>query len=135
MTRSRAATACRPPALERSLRQTGDVPFQLHAPFFDHAANHTGRQVQAPQPLHDPENVVETLYRLVLDPKDRKIVGRDGVVKILMKEVAPGLAERRSARKMHELQMEKAPPAKESSGAVLSPMAGGTGVSAGRNAP
>ena len=46
-------------------------------PFFDHAAHCTGHQVQAPSPLHRPENVVETLVRLARDPRDKEIVGGD----------------------------------------------------------
>ena len=109
------------------------MPTAHDTPFFDHAGNHTGRQVLAPDPLHDPENVVETLYRLVQDPKDREIVGRDGIVKILMKTIAPKLHDRRAARQMHEEQMEQQPPAPETSGAVFAPIPEGTGVSAGRN--
>jgi short-subunit dehydrogenase len=110
------------------------MPTAHDTPFFDHAANHTGREVKAPEPLHDPEHVVETLYRLVLDPKDREIVGRDGIVKILMESIAPKMHERKAARQMHEQQMERQPPAPETSGAVFTPMPEGTGVSAGRNA-
>jgi short-subunit dehydrogenase len=34
------------------------MPTAHDTPFFDHAANYTGHEVQAPTPLHDPENVV-----------------------------------------------------------------------------
>jgi NAD(P)-dependent dehydrogenase (short-subunit alcohol dehydrogenase family) len=108
------------------------MPTAHDTPFFDHAANYTGHEVQAPRPLHDPENVVETLVRLVRDPADREIVGGDGVVKILMKKLAPQAEQRMAARQMHKTQMEKAPPAPDSPGAVRAPMREGTGVSAGR---
>ena|SRR5436190_7951835 len=110
------------------------MPTAHDTPFFDHAGNHTGREVLAPDPLHDPENVVETLYRLVQNPKDEKIVGGDGIVKILMKNLAPKVQEKRAAQQMHEQQMVEQPPAEETSGAVFTPVPEGTGVSAGRNA-
>ena len=108
------------------------MPTAHDTPFFDHAANYTGHEVQAPSPLHDPQDVVETLVRLAKDPQDKEIVGGDGGVKLLLKSVAPKLDEKMGAKQMHRTQMEKAPPGADSPGAVLSPVAGGTGVSAGR---
>jgi hypothetical protein len=78
--------------------------------------------------------VVETLMRLATDPKDREIVGADGIVKILLKQVAPGLSESLTARQMHKTQFEEAPPAPETPGAVRAPIPEGTEVSAGRRA-
>lgn len=108
------------------------LPTAHDTPFFDHAANYTGRAVEAPRPLHDPAAVVETLLRLARDPKDREIVGADGLVKVLLKSVAPRAEERIAAKALHEAQMEKAPRAGDSPGAVNSPTPYGTGVSAGR---
>lgn len=107
-------------------------PTAHDTPFFDHAANYTGHEVQAPKPLHDPENVVETIVRLARDPQDKEIVGGDGIVKILMKKVAPALSEKMGAKQMHKTQMEDPPPAGDSPGAVRAPMREGTEVSGGR---
>jgi NAD(P)-dependent dehydrogenase (short-subunit alcohol dehydrogenase family) len=108
------------------------MPTAHDTPFFDHAANYTGREIEAPKPLHDPQNVVETIVRLALDPQDKEIVGADGVVKILMKALAPKLEEKMAAKQMHKTQFEKPPAAPDSPGAVRSPVPQGTGVSAGR---
>jgi short-subunit dehydrogenase len=108
------------------------MPTAHDTPFFDHAANHTGHQVQAPTPLHDPEDVVDAIVRLACNPKDKEIVGSDGIVKILMQSIVPSVTERIAAQMMHRQQMEEAPPARESHGAVCAPMAEGTEVSAGR---
>ncbi len=104
------------------------LPAAHDTPFFDHAANYTGHEVQPPRPLHDPQDVVETLVRLASDPEDREVVGADGVVKILMKHLAPALEEKMAAKYMHRTQMEKAPPAGDTPGAVAAPMPQGTGV-------
>jgi short-subunit dehydrogenase len=40
------------------------MPTAHDTPFFDHAANYTGHEVRPPKPLHDPQNVVETIVRL-----------------------------------------------------------------------
>lgn len=104
------------------------LPAAHDTPFFDHAANYTGHEVEPPRPLHDPRDVVETLVRLASDPEDREVVGADGVVKILMKHLAPALEEKMAAKYMHRTQMEKAPPAGDTRGAVAAPMPQGTGV-------
>jgi short-subunit dehydrogenase len=108
------------------------MPTAHDTPFFDHAANYTGHEVQAPKPLHDPQNVVETLVRLAKDPQDKEIVGGDGIVKVLMKKVAPALSEKMGTKQMHKTLIEDSPPAPDSPGAVRRPMREGTEVSAGR---
>jgi short-subunit dehydrogenase len=108
------------------------MPTAHDTPFFDHAANYTGHRVEAPKPLHDPQDVVNALVSLVLDPRDKQIVGSDGIVKILLKNLAPGVAERSAARQVHQAQMVQAPPAPHSPGAVQQPTEHGVGVSAGR---
>jgi NAD(P)-dependent dehydrogenase (short-subunit alcohol dehydrogenase family) len=108
------------------------MPAAHDTPFFDHAANYSGHEIRAPKPLHDPENVVETLVRLATNPRDRDIVGADGVVKILMKRLAPGLQDALDARMMHKTQMEEVPAAADSPNALREPMEQGTEVTAGR---
>lgn len=107
------------------------MPTAHDTPFFDHAANYTGHEVQAPAPLHDPDNVVAAIVRLAKNPKAKEIVGGDGVLKVLMKNLAPGVSERMAAKQMHATQMS-GPPAADSPGAVRAPMPDGTEVSAHR---
>jgi short-subunit dehydrogenase len=108
------------------------MPTAHDTPFFDHAANYTGHEVTPPKPLHDPQKVVAAIVRVVEAPEDREIVGADGVVKLLMASLLPGVAEKLGARQMHRTQMEEPPPVEQSPGAVRAPMAEGTEVSAGR---
>jgi short-subunit dehydrogenase len=108
------------------------LPTAHDTPFFDHVANYTGHAVQAPSPLHDPTDVVQAIIELIRDPKPQRIVGGDGVVKVLVKKLAPSLAEKVAGEMMHSTQMKKGPPAPDSPGAVRGPMAAGVGVSAGR---
>jgi len=108
------------------------MPAAHDTPFFDHAANYTGHEIQAPKPLHDPEDVVETLVRLARDPKDREMVGADGRIKVLMKKLAPKAQDAVDAKMMHRMQIEKAPPGEDSSKAVHEPMEAGAEVTAGR---
>jgi len=108
------------------------MPTAHDTPFFEHAANYTGHEVTPPKPLHDPQEVVDAIVRLARDPKDKEIVGSDGIVKILMKKVAPTADEKMGAKQMHKTQMVDPPPAPDSPNALREPMAAGTEVSAGR---
>lgn len=108
------------------------MPTAHDTPFFDHAANYTGHEIAPPKPLHDPQKVVEAIVRIAEDPEDKEIVGADGVAKLLMANVLPGLSEKIGAKQMHKTQMEEPPPAADSPGAVRKPMAEGTDVSGGR---
>jgi len=108
------------------------MPTAHDTPFFDHVANYTGRQVQAPAPLHDPQNVIDALVGLARNPKDQKIVGSDGIAKILFKNVAPRTEEKLGAKQIHKAQMQDAPAAPQTDGAVLSPIPTGTAIRGGR---
>jgi short-subunit dehydrogenase len=108
------------------------MPTAHDTPFFDHEANFTGHEVRAPEPLHDPQEVVDALVALCRNPRDEKIVGGDGVVKIAMKRLLPGAAESMATKQMHKTQLEDAPPAPTTRGAVEAPTPIGEDVSAGR---
>jgi short-subunit dehydrogenase len=110
------------------------MPTAHDTPFFDHAANYTGHKIAPPTPLHDPQNVVDTIVRIARDPEDKEIVGADGVVKLIMANVAAPLAEKAEAAMMDRVQMQKPPHAGDSPGAVPAPIRQGTEVSAGRRA-
>lgn len=95
------------------------LPAAHDTPFFDHAANYTGHEIRAPQPLHDPQEVVETIVRVAAQPKERGVTGPDGLVKVLTQKLAPDTRE-------------EAPPTADSPNALRAPMSEGTEVSAGR---
>jgi short-subunit dehydrogenase len=108
------------------------MPTAHDTPFFDHVANYTGRQVQAPTPLHDPQEVIDALVGLARNPKDQKIVGADGIAKIFLKNVAPRTEEKLGAKQIHKSQMQDAPAAPETGGAVRQPIPLGTAIRGGR---
>jgi len=108
------------------------MPTAHDTPFFDHVANYTGHEITPPQPLQDPQRVVDAIVRLARDPEDKEIVGADGVVKLSMANAMPDVSEKMGVRQMHKAQMEKPSPTTDSPGAVRQPMRKGTGVSAGR---
>jgi short-subunit dehydrogenase len=105
------------------------MPTAHDTPFFEHAANYSDHAIVPPKPLHDPQNVVETIVRVARKPEDKKIVGADGVVKLIAANVMPAVSEKMGAKQMHKT-IEKAPPAGDSPGSVLEPMREGTEVRA-----
>lgn len=108
------------------------LPTAHDTPFFDHAANYTGHEVQAPKPLHNPTAVVAAIVDVARDPEDERIVGGDGVLKVMMGNLMPNAAEKAEAKMMHRTQYEKAPPGPSSSKAVHQPTAEGAEVDVGR---
>lgn len=100
------------------------MPGAHDTPFFDHAANYTGRAMQAPRPLRDPRNVVDAIASLVQDPESPRIVPGSGVSALVTRH------RRWSWKKARVPATREAPT--DSPGAVSSPLALGTGVSSGR---
>src|SRR5690606_5965233 len=74
------------------------LPTAHDTPFFDHVANYTGHEVQAPSPLHDPLDVVHAIVDVARDPESERIVGADGVFKVALRNLMPGTAERVDAK-------------------------------------
>jgi short-subunit dehydrogenase len=98
--------------------------------FFEHAANYSDHAIVPPKPLHDPQHVVDAIVRAATNPKDKTIVGADGVIKLIAANLMPAVSEKMGASQMHRI-IENAPPAGDSPGAVLAPVSDGTEVSAG----
>jgi len=107
------------------------MPTAHDTPFFEHAANFTGHEVNPPAPLHDPQDVVDALVNLVQEPHKERIVGADGVVKVVMKRLSETAASKVGTAQMHKTQMVQPPPGPDTPGAVKQPMEQGTEVSAG----
>lgn len=108
------------------------MPTSMDTPFFEHAADHTGHQVVPIPPVYEPEQVIDTLVRLATEPKDEVAVGgASGTGFVLMHNLFPGLTEHMMAKLTHREQMEKAPPAEDTPGNIMQPVAAGTGVSGG----
>ena len=108
------------------------MPVSFDTPFFDHAANYTGRQIQPIPPLYEPQRVIDTIVQLATDPEDEVIVGTSGKVLDIAHHVIPGLIEAVMGKQTQKTQFEKAPPAAETGGAVQEPTAVGAEVRGGR---
>jgi short-subunit dehydrogenase len=108
------------------------MPMAMDTPFFDHAANYTGHEAAPVPPLYDPKLVIDTIVRLVREPQDEVIVGGAGKAAAAAHALAPGLTRRMMARQTHSAQMEQAPRARHTAGAVHRPSRNGNEIHGGR---
>lgn len=107
------------------------MPMAMDTPFFEHAGNYTGRKAVPVPPLYDPRQVIDAIFRLASEPEDEIIVGSAGKVMDFAHDLVSTLTEHVLGRTTHHEQMEKAPPAPVTPGAVHRPVPQGTDVSGG----
>jgi len=107
------------------------LPTSFDTPFFEHAAQYTGREASPIPPTYDPHEVVDTIVRLATDPEDEVSVGTAAKISTLAHQLFPGLVESMMARQTHKAEFEKAAPGSETSGSIHEPMPTGTGVRGG----
>ncbi|HWI57232.1 MAG TPA: SDR family oxidoreductase [Bacillota bacterium] len=96
------------------------LPATIDTPLFQHAANFSGRAVQAMPPVYSPEQVADAILATILHPKREVTVGN--VRRILaMRRMAPPLSEKVIAKKVENQHFaEKSSPA--SLGNLFEPM-------------
>jgi len=107
------------------------IPSSFDTPFFEHAAQYTGREARPIPPTGNPQEVVDTIFDLAADPKDEVAVGGAAKVSTLAHQLFPGLVESMMARRTHKAEMEQSGPGKATSGSLHEPMETGTGVRGG----
>jgi len=107
------------------------MPWATDTPFFDHAANYTGRTARMPM-MDPPEKVVDYIVHTSLYPSEEVPTGWKARGAVWSHHIAPDLTERISANVVQKSQMESAPPTlAPTSGSVQQPMREGTGVDGG----
>jgi short-subunit dehydrogenase len=104
------------------------LPMAMDTPFFEHAANYTGKEATPLPPVSDAEEVVDVFVDLVFHPKAEVAVGRGAGVFSVSDSVAPGPTETMMAKNTHRAQMVDAPDAAMTPGNLKHPTAQGSGV-------
>jgi NAD(P)-dependent dehydrogenase (short-subunit alcohol dehydrogenase family) len=107
------------------------MPTTFDTPFFEHAAQYTGREASPIPPTYDPKEVVDTIVRLARDPEDEVSVGSAAKVFNFAHHLFPGMVEAMMARQTHQAEIEKAQAGDRNSGSLHEPMPTGTDVSGG----
>lgn len=103
------------------------MPWAADTPFDRHAANHSGHSVQLPLP-DAAAKAVERIVQACLHPQRRHLVGWKAKGAYAGHRLLPGLGDRTAARIEHALQIERAPPAPATSGALHAPVVDGRAV-------
>ncbi|PYP92790.1 MAG: short chain dehydrogenase [Candidatus Angelobacter sp. Gp1-AA117] len=116
---------------ERNVHVCTVMPTSMDTPFFQHAANHTGKPVAPIPPVYDPQEVIDAIYEVALNPKDEVIVGSRGKVGRAVRRVAPRLMEHQMATRSHKAYMEREGTAPETSGNLFDEVDFGNDVRGG----
>lgn len=126
-------------ALRQELTQNGEdnikvstiMPVSFDTPFFEHAANHTGKPVKPIGSVYDPKEVIEAIYTMSNTPEDEVVVGTEGKLSSIARRLSPKLVEKQMAKQTQNAQMQQTEKAKDSSGSLFRPMKGGKDVYGG----
>lgn len=106
------------------------LPGPVDTPFWQHAANFSGRAIKVPAPPSPPEDVADALVGLALRPRREVGVGAPAWLVELGMAVAQGPTERAFGRQMRKgLFADR--PSDRTEGAVMRPMPEGTRASGG----
>lgn len=103
------------------------MPWATDTPFDRHAANHSGHSVQLPLP-DTAAKAVDRIVQACLHPQRRHLVGWKAKGAYAGHRLLPGLGDRTAAQIEHRLQIERAPPAPATSGALHAPVVDGRAV-------
>ncbi|MCB4824101.1 SDR family oxidoreductase [Roseicella aerolata] len=106
------------------------LPSVIDTPFFQHAANYSGRSVRAAPPVYTPEEVAETVVELVEHPQAEVIVGGFGKLAAAQERLAPTFATWMTGRTLHTGFLSGTPSA-DTPGALFEGRPDGLGVTGG----
>ncbi len=98
------------------------MPATIDTPFFQHAANYTGRMVKPMPPVYTPQRVAQTIVGLVERPMREVFVGNSARMMSLQYALAPGMTEHQLAFATDRLHLHQERPAGPSSGNLYEPM-------------
>lgn len=113
--------------MELSLDEIDDIhvctvmPASIDTPFFQQAANYTGREIKALDPTYPPEKVADAIVGMARKPRREVIVGRAGRMMAAQHAMAPGLYEKMGARQIDRDHFQDQP-ADPSDGNLFQPM-------------
>ncbi|HEV7372173.1 SDR family oxidoreductase [Arenibaculum sp.] len=110
------------------------LPGPIDTPFWQHAANFSGHEVQALPPVRPAEAVAEAMVALSLNPRREVGVGAPARLVELGMALAQGPIERQMGRQVRR-RMFRQEARRRSAGALHEPMADGAGVSGGWRRP
>lgn len=106
------------------------LPMAMDTPFFEHAANYTGKKAVPIPPLNDAQEVIDAIVDLVFTPKPEIAIGKAAGIFTGIDAILPGASEALMAKNTHKAQIDQAPPAPITKGNLENPSKNGTGIHA-----
>jgi short-subunit dehydrogenase len=97
------------------------LPAAIDTPFFQHAANYTGRKVVAMPPVYTPERVAATIVALAAKPRREAVVGPAGRLMVLQHKITPAKVEAAMAVQVEKTHLSRKKPAAASTGILYGP--------------
>ncbi len=107
------------------------LPTATDTPFFEHAANYSVHESIPIPPVDPPEKVIDVIVGLLTKPEDEVAVGISGKLTVALDRLVPEMLERQMTKSTQKAQVDEAPEAPPTTGAVHEPSKGGTGVRGG----
>ncbi|OJT25016.1 short-chain dehydrogenase [Archangium sp. Cb G35] len=107
------------------------MPATIDTPFFQHAANYSGRAAKAMPPVYPAERVARAIVHMAQWPRRELFVGNSARQFNLLSFVAPGLAERLMARMVDRQHLYQDVPAFPTPGNLFQPSRHGAESSGG----
>lgn len=97
------------------------LPAAIDTPFFQHAANYTGRKVVAMPPVYTPERVAGTIVSLAAKPRREAVVGPAGRLMVLQHKLTPAKVEAAMAAQVDKTHLSGKKPAAATTGTLYEP--------------
>lgn len=121
--------AIRQELLATPVRVSNVMPAGIDTPLFEHAANFTGKEAKAPEPVYAPEKVAGVILDMLVRPQAEIYVGAAAPVFGAIRHVAPAAFDR-MMRKQAQSHMKEAPQS-VTEGNLYHPVSQGTSVHGG----
>ncbi|KOX25668.1 MULTISPECIES: SDR family NAD(P)-dependent oxidoreductase [unclassified Streptomyces] len=139
---SKAALITLDEVLRQELALSGDhgiavctvLPTGVDTPFFQHAANHTGRRLRSLPAVATPERVAAAVVRAAVRPRRRVVVGPGARSLPAAHALAPALVRRVIRRRTEDHYFDVPGTAPVTAGILHDPSGDTTAVSGGRHA-
>lgn len=109
------------------------MPATIDTPFFQHAADYTGRRAVAMPPVYTPQRVARTIVNLVRVPRREVVVGPIGRLMLTQAKLLPSLTERMLASQTDRGQLSRTEPQQDTQGNLYAPPPGPGSVTGGWN--
>lgn len=115
---------------QKDIEVTTIMPWAVDTPWWTHAANYIGGTPRI-RTMDGPEKVVVGMVRASLHPREEAPIGWKAKSSYRFHRWAPDVTERSAASAYHLWQVELAPPAPDTQGAIHAPNPGTTTVDGG----